>query len=39
MWGHSNPDKPVINEYPVNTDGSLGAGRVFFDFSTLKARG
>jgi gluconolactonase len=37
--GHSNPEKPVINAYPVNSDGSLGPGRVFFDCSTLKSQG
>ena len=37
--GHSNPDRPVIDVYPVNADGSLGKGKVFYDFSAVKSQG
>ncbi len=31
----SAPEAPVIMAYPVNADGSVGAGKVFFDCKTL----
>jgi gluconolactonase len=37
--GHSDPDKPIVYAYPVNDDGSLGSGKIFFDCSVLKAQG
>jgi gluconolactonase len=37
--GHSDPDKPIVYAYPVNADGSLGSGRIFFDCTVLKAQG
>ena len=37
--GQSDPDKPIIMSYPVNPDGSLGAGKLFFDASSLEKQG
>ena len=37
--GHSDPEKPIIYAYAVNADGSLGAGKIFFDCSVLKSQG
>ena len=37
--GHSDPEKPIVYAYPVNSDGSLGPGKVFFDCTTLKSQG
>jgi len=35
----SDPAKPVIMAYPVKEDGTLGQGRVFFEASSLTAKG
>jgi gluconolactonase len=36
---NSDPAKPVIMAYPVKADGTIGAGRVFFDAAPLAAQG
>lgn len=35
----SDGTKPVIMSFPVNADGTVGAGRVFFDTAPLMAKG
>jgi gluconolactonase len=37
--GNSDKEKPVVMAYPVKQDGSLGAGRVFFDTAPLARAG
>jgi gluconolactonase len=37
--GQSNPDQPVVMAYPLNADGTIGAGRVFFDAKPLVKNG
>jgi gluconolactonase len=37
--GQSNPDQPVVMAYPLNPDGTIGAGRVFFDAKPLVKNG
>jgi len=37
--GQSNPDQPVVMAYELNADGTVGAGRVFFDVSALVKNG
>ncbi|PWT75108.1 MAG: gluconolactonase, partial [Bacteroidetes bacterium] len=33
--GQSDPNKPLIMAYPVNSDGNLGKGKLFFDAAPL----
>jgi gluconolactonase len=35
----SDPDQPVIMSFPVNPDGSVGKGKVFFDATELSKQG
>jgi gluconolactonase len=35
----SDPDRPVVMAYEVKADGTLGAGRVFFDSAHLRKQG
>ncbi len=37
--GQSNPDQPVVMAYELKADGSVGAGRVFFDAKPLVKNG
>ncbi|HTQ28805.1 MAG TPA: SMP-30/gluconolactonase/LRE family protein [Puia sp.] len=37
--GQSDPDKPIIMAYEVKADGTLGAGKLFFDASSLSKQG
>jgi gluconolactonase len=37
--GQSNPDQPVVMAYELKADGTVGAGRVFFDAKPLVKNG
>ncbi|PWT75107.1 MAG: gluconolactonase [Bacteroidetes bacterium] len=37
--GQSDPDKAIIMAYPVNADGNLGTGKLFFDATSFVKQG
>jgi gluconolactonase len=37
--GQSDPNRPIIMEYPVRPDGSLGEGKLFYDCAPLMNQG
>jgi len=37
--GQSNPDQPVVMAYDLRADGTVGAGRVFFDVTPVRKTG